>query len=217
MRLREAGPSVRRDPWRAAAALRLLSGGLGGAGGSCCGFGASVARCVARLADPRRAAASRRQWLQRSVLPPGRRHPLSFRRSVPTPSPGPRAAAGPRLARCSRTRSRAASSPSSTASAASPCRSGTKRCAAGQGVGGADPTALAAAVGWCGDRASASRSVEWVQSAHRRVLKGKHVFAGARHCAALQTEGLSPGHPEQGQTGQARRVQASFVSSFLTD
>lgn len=29
MRLREAGPIVRRDPWRAAAALRLLSGRLG--------------------------------------------------------------------------------------------------------------------------------------------------------------------------------------------
>uniref|UniRef100_A0A8I6A0V5 Cilia and flagella associated protein 20 n=1 Tax=Rattus norvegicus TaxID=10116 RepID=A0A8I6A0V5_RAT len=52
--------------------------------------------------------------------------PSLFRRSVPISSPGPRAAAGPRLARCSRTRSRAASSPSSTASAASPCRSGTK-------------------------------------------------------------------------------------------
>ncbi|XP_036009655.1 cilia- and flagella-associated protein 20 isoform X1 [Mus musculus] len=53
--------------------------------------------------------------------------PALFRRSVPISNPGPRAAAaGPRLARCSRTRSRVASFPSSTASAASPCRSGTK-------------------------------------------------------------------------------------------
>lgn len=52
MRLREAGPGVRRDPWRAAAALRLLSGRLGGAGGSCCGFGTEVAVCSPRLADP---------------------------------------------------------------------------------------------------------------------------------------------------------------------
>jgi hypothetical protein len=67
MRLRGAGPSVRRDPWRAEAALRLLSGRLGGAGGSCCGFGAEVARCSPRLTDLRHAAASRRQWLQLSA------------------------------------------------------------------------------------------------------------------------------------------------------
>lgn len=88
MRLREAGPGVRRDPWRAPAALRLLSGRLGGAGGSCCGFGAEVAVCSPRLADPRRAAASRRQWLQLSVLPSDRRHPLSFAVRFRFPVPG---------------------------------------------------------------------------------------------------------------------------------
>ena len=41
-------------------------------------------------------------------------------------------------ARCSKTRSRAASSPSSTASAANPCRSGTKRSGT-EGGGGARP------------------------------------------------------------------------------
>uniref|UniRef100_A0A8C0WHF4 CFA20 domain-containing protein n=1 Tax=Castor canadensis TaxID=51338 RepID=A0A8C0WHF4_CASCN len=55
---------------------------------------------------------------------------LCLRHSARLSPPGPRAAPG-RLrrrppARCSRTRSRAASSPSSTASAASPCRSGTR-------------------------------------------------------------------------------------------
>lgn len=88
MRLGEAGPSVRRDLWRAAAALRLLSGRLGGAGGSCCGFGAEVARCSPRLADPRRAATSRRQWLQLSVLPSDRRRPLSLAARCRFPVPG---------------------------------------------------------------------------------------------------------------------------------
>lgn len=88
MRLGEAGPGERRDPWRAAAALRLLSGGLDGAGGSCCGFGAVAARCSPRLADPRRAAASRRQWLQLSVVPSDRRHPLSFAARGRFPVPG---------------------------------------------------------------------------------------------------------------------------------
>lgn len=65
---------------------------------------------------------------------------LCLRHSARLSPPGPRAAPG-RLrrrppARCSRTRSRAASSPSSTASAASPCRSGTRRSGAGAAAGG---------------------------------------------------------------------------------
>lgn len=58
-----------------------------GAGGSCCGFGAEVALCAPRLAGSRRAAASRRQWLQPSVLPSDPAAPSLLRRSVPTSSP----------------------------------------------------------------------------------------------------------------------------------
>uniref|UniRef100_A0A8C5ZBU4 Cilia and flagella associated protein 20 n=1 Tax=Marmota marmota marmota TaxID=9994 RepID=A0A8C5ZBU4_MARMA len=104
------------------------------AGGSCCGFWLQVAFWELTLADLESrvrvgpsVAAGPEVEIQRPGLVLGR--PLLCFRHLLT-SPGPRPAPG-RLrsrppAKCSKTRSRAASSPSSTASAASLYRSGTR-------------------------------------------------------------------------------------------